>query len=79
MKEIGWRPRPKRPAEPPNRPWLFWPQPNKKLSITSVAVTVRRSRLKYPAEKEESPYWMPYMHAFVDLEQAGSFPVIINK
>lgn len=74
MKEIGWRPRPNRPAEPPKRPWLFWPQPNKKPSMTSVAVTVSCSWLKNPMEKDESPYWMPYIHAFVDEAHWGSFP-----
>lgn len=71
---MGWRPRPNRPAAPLKRPWLFWPQPNRKLSTTSVGVTVRRSRLKKPTEKEESPYWMPYTHAFVIVAHAGSFP-----
>jgi len=46
--------------------------------MASVGFTVSRSRLKYPTEKDWSPYWMPYIHAFDTLAQRGLFPVIMN-
>jgi hypothetical protein len=58
-KEILSRPRPRRPAAPPKRPWLFCPQPKRKFGNASVFVRVRVSVAKKPMEKEESPYWMP--------------------
>ena len=70
---MGSRPRPIKPAAQLNMPWLFWPQPKRKLGNTSVGVRVRVSLSKYPAENEESSYWMPHTH--VDDEHLGVLPV----
>ena len=68
-------PSPRRPAEPPKRPWLFSPHPNKKSGTASWEPKERVSLAKKPTEKDESPYWMPYTQ--VDAEHPGSVLVAV--
>jgi len=50
------------PAAMPKMPELFSPQPNSKLSITSVGDIVNFSVAKKPTEDELSAYVMEYLH-----------------
>jgi hypothetical protein len=69
------RPRPNNPAEPRKRPSLSWPQPKRNPSNKSVDVNVKLSLLKYPTEKDLSPYRMPYMQVPVLVAQRGVLPM----